>query len=103
MSARQCLTVFVDSYCTRPSFVPFPHLLALAHPAAGRRRPTPAQRTEVLITPAIPFFRFPLTHSSLRVRTQRLEGSTVAASSGQILDRLVLHQAMQEYAEVRVY
>lgn len=38
--------------------------------------------------------------NSLRVRTQRLEGSTVAAASGQILDRLVLHQAMKEYSEI---
>ncbi|KAG2483318.1 hypothetical protein HYH03_017819 [Edaphochlamys debaryana] len=38
--------------------------------------------------------------NALRVRTQRQEGSTVQATAGQVLDRLLLHQSLQEYAEV---
>ncbi|GIL53230.1 hypothetical protein Vafri_8887 [Volvox africanus] len=38
--------------------------------------------------------------NALRVRTQRREGSTVAATSGQILDRLALHQTLSQYSEI---
>ncbi|EFJ45219.1 hypothetical protein VOLCADRAFT_94391 [Volvox carteri f. nagariensis] len=38
--------------------------------------------------------------SALRIRTQRKEGSTVLATTGQILDRLVLHQTLTQYADI---
>lgn len=38
--------------------------------------------------------------SAVRVRTKRADGNAVVASSGQLLDRLVLHAALREYGEV---
>ncbi|GIL88964.1 hypothetical protein Vretimale_16242 [Volvox reticuliferus] len=38
--------------------------------------------------------------NALRVRTQRREGSAVVATSGQILDRLALHQTLSQYSDI---